>query len=333
MLIKRKPAWALPETEVTPESAWLNRRQFIKGAAAVAGAALLAGCRPEEAAPRGAAPSSGLESADLIPFASESADELGAPLTSFQDIITYNNYYEFTTDKRDVAPLSSNLITNPWQVEVTGHVRNPGIWDIDQLRSRFDQEERIYRLRCVEAWSMVVPWNGFPLRKLLEAVEPTSKAQYVAFQTLHDPAQMPGQRPGRFNSYDWPYREGLRLDEALNDLTLLATGIYGNPVLPQNGAPVRLVVPWKYGFKSIKSIVRIALVEEMPPTLWSTANAAEYGFYANVNPDVAHPRWSQASERRIGEGGRRATLLYNGYAELVADLYAGVSLDDVGYFR
>jgi sulfoxide reductase catalytic subunit YedY len=208
-------------------------------------------------------------------------------------------------------------------VEIGGLVRNPMVLDVEDLRSRFDQEERIYRLRCVEGWSMVIPWNGFPLHQLLALVEPTSEARYVRFETLYDPEQMVGQR-SRF--YQWPYVEGLRMDEAMNDLAILATGLYGNGLLPQNGAPVRLVAPWKYGFKSIKSIVRIDLVREMPNSLWMAAAPNEYGFYANVNPEVNHPRWSQASERRIGERGRRPTLMFNGYAEQVADLYAGMDL-------
>jgi sulfoxide reductase catalytic subunit YedY len=213
-------------------------------------------------------------------------------------------------------------VTLPWQVEVGGLVNRPKTYDLDTLR-KFEQEERIYRLRCVEAWSMVIPWIGFPLGALLKEVEPLSSAKYVRFETLYDPEQMPGQRSG---SYSWPYVEGLRLDEAMHDLTLVATGLYGKELLPQNGAPVRLVVPWKYGFKSIKSIVRIDLVEEMPVSLWMAAAPNEYGFYANVNPDVDHPRWSQATERRIGESGRRETLFMNGYAEEVADLYQGMDL-------
>jgi len=202
-------------------------------------------------------------------------------------------------------------------------VNKPGTFGIEDILQKFPREERIYRLRCVEAWSMVIPWLGFPLSKLLEEVEPTSDAKYVRFETLLDPEQMPGQRDGWF---EWPYVEGLRLDEAMHDLTILSTGLYGKELLPQNGAPLRLVVPWKYGFKSIKSIVRIDLVSEMPTSLWMAASPNEYGFYANVNPEVNHPRWSQASERRIGETGRRPTLMFNGYEEEVAKLYAGMDL-------
>lgn len=254
---------------------------------------------------------------------SANTDELGDPLTSYEAVTNYNNYYEFTTSKEGVARLAQDFRTSPWAVEVGGLVRNPRTYDPDDLRRTFGEEERIYRLRCVEGWSMVIPWMGFPLAKLLQEVEPTAEAKYVRFETLYDPEQMPGQND---RWYDWPYVEGLRLDEAMNDLTLLATGLYGKSLLPQNGAPIRLVVPWKYGFKSIKAIVKIDLVEELPVSLWMAAAPNEYGFYANVNPDVPHPRWSQATERRIGEGGRRDTLPFNGYAEEVAHLYEGMDL-------
>lgn len=255
--------------------------------------------------------------------ASSTTDELGANLTPCEDVISYNNYYEFTMSKEGVAGLAQDFKTSPWVVEVGGLVNKPQTFDIDDLRRKFSEEERIYRLRCVEAWSMVIPWLGFPLANLLKEVEPSSSARYVRFETLYDPEQMPGQnRP----VYDWPYIEGLRLDEAMNGLTIMATGIYGKSLLPQSGAPIRLVVPWKYGFKYIKSIVRIDLVEEMPISLWMAAAPHEYGFYANVNPDVSHPRWSQSSERRIGELDRRKTLLFNGYAEEVAHLYQGMDL-------
>ncbi|MCA9973887.1 MAG: protein-methionine-sulfoxide reductase catalytic subunit MsrP [Anaerolineales bacterium] len=326
MLIKKRTGIEIPSSEITPEHVYRARRQFMKGAVALSATALLAACGAPNseapALPQGAAPSTGAEG--QAPGAvSATTDELGDDLTEYQDIITYNNYYEFTTDKDTVASLAQNFQTSPWQVEVTGLVRNPGVYDIDMLRTQFAQQERIYRLRCVEAWSMVIPWQGFPLHQLLSAVEPTAAATHVRFETLYDPEQMPGQRSRWF---EWPYVEGLRLDEAMNDLTLLATGIYGQDLLPQNGAPVRLVVPWKYGFKSIKSIVKIELVDYQPTSLWMAAAPNEYGFYANVNPAVAHPRWSQASERRIGELGRRETLMFNGYAEQVADLYAGEDL-------
>jgi sulfoxide reductase catalytic subunit YedY len=305
----------IPSSEITPEHIYLSRRAFMKGAGAAAAALALAAC--------GGGDSSGSGIEAEPGEVSETTDELGDDLTTFQAITNYNNFYEFSTDKEEVAPLSADFQTEPWSVEVGGLVRNPGTYDLDALRNGFDQEERIYRLRCVEAWSMVIPWLGFPLAKLLEEVEPTSEAKYVRFETLYDPEQMPGQ-----NSpwYEWPYVEGLRLDEAMNDLTILATGLYGKHLLPQNGAPVRLVVPWKYGFKSIKSIVKIDLVEEMPTSLWMAAAPNEYGFYANVNPNVDHPRWSQATERRIGELGRRDTLMFNGYEEEVAYLYEGMDL-------
>ena len=299
-----------PSSEITPESVYLSRRSFMTGAAALSGAALLAACGGSTPAAEPEGLPQGL------------TDELGNPTTSFSDITNYNNFYEFTTSKERVADLSREFRTSPWEVEVGGLVANPRTFTLEDLLA-LEQEERIYRLRCVEAWSMVIPWQGFPLQRLLAEVEPRSNARYVRFETLLDPDQMPGQRSP---FYSWPYVEGLRLDEAQHDLTLMATGLYGRDLLPQNGAPLRLVVPWKYGFKSIKSIVRIDLVEEMPTSLWMAAAPNEYGFYANVNPDVAHPRWSQASERRIGETRRRETLPFNGYAEQVASLYSDLDL-------
>ena len=223
-----------------------------------------------------------------------------------------------------MARLSEGYSTSPWTVEVGGLVNNPGTYDFDDLRQMFDSEERIYRLRCVEAWSMVIPWMGFPISDLLAVVEPKSEAQYVRFETILDMEGMPGQQNSSW--YQWPYVEGLRVDEAMNPLAILATGLYGKDLPPQNGAPIRLVAPWKYGFKSIKSIVKIDLVAEQPTSLWMAAAGSEYGFYANVNPEVNHPRWSQATERRIGEGGRRQTLMFNGYEEQVAYLYEGMDL-------
>ena len=316
MLIKRKQNDTIAESEVTSQALYLSRRQFMAGLTTLGAGTLLAGCRP----PR---PTPVVEEGETAPKASQSADELGDPLNQYDQINSYNNYYEFTTTKEEVKNLARNFVSTPWQVEVGGLVKNPGTYDIDKLRTHFDQEERIYRLRCVEAWSMVIPWNGFPLAKLLREVEPTSQAKYVAFTTLYDPKQMPGQKS---SFYTWPYTEGLRLDEAMHDLTLLATGIYGESLLPQNGAPIRLVVPWKYGFKSIKSIVKIDLVETQPATLWNNAASNEYGFYSNVNPNVDHPRWSQGSERRIGENGRRPTLMFNGYEKQDASLYQGMDL-------
>jgi sulfoxide reductase catalytic subunit YedY len=311
-------------SEITPERLYLSRRQFMRAAGALtAGSIWLAACKGNEVSAPGSGESTPSPEANVDPSGDANLlDELGDPANSFEDITNYNNYYEFTTSKTGVAELSKDFVTTPWSVQVGGLVQNPKTYDIDDLL-KFEQVERIYRLRCVEAWSMVIPWLGFPLASLLKDVEPLGNAMYVRFETLYDPEQMPGQSS---RWYQWPYVEGLRLDEAMNDLTLLATGIYGKQLLPQNGAPVRLVVPWKYGFKSIKSIVKIDLVEEMPVSLWMAAAPNEYGFYANVNPEVNHPRWSQASERRIGENKRRETLLFNGYEEEVANLYTDLDL-------
>lgn len=243
-------------------------------------------------------------------------------LTPLEAITTYNNFYEFDTSKDGVAIAAKHFVTKPWQVAVGGLVNKPRVFDLDELL-KLPLEHRIYRLRCVEGWSMVIPWIGFPLSKLLEKVEPTSQARYVAFQTLLDPDRMPNQRTGVL---DWPYVEGLRLDEAMHPLTIMATGLYDEVLPPQDGAPIRLVVPWKYGFKSIKSVVKITLVADEPPTTWNIAAPNEYGFYSNVNPNVPHPRWSQATELRIGEYSRRKTLLFNGYGEQVANLYQGMDL-------
>jgi methionine sulfoxide reductase catalytic subunit len=308
---------AVAPSEITPEHLYLSRRTFLKSAGLVGAAALLTACTGRQGGPAG---ESLVEPGELQ--VSVESDELGNSLTPYEAVTNYNNFYEFTTDKERVANRARNFVTTPWAVEVGGLVHNPRTFDLDDLLG-FDQEERVYRLRCVEGWSMVIPWLGFPLASLLREVEPLGSARYVAFETLLDPDQMPGQR---LRTYPWPYTEGLRLDEALHPLAILATGLYGRALPPQNGAPVRLVVPWKYGFKSIKSIVRIDLVAEEPQTLWSTTAPNEYGFYANVNPQVHHPRWSQASERRIGESGRRPTLMFNGYAEDVAHLYEGMDL-------
>jgi len=303
-------------SEITPYSQYLSRRDFLKAAGIVTGSAVLAACAPDTtqtAEPMG----------EEMDFPAKQ-DELGDPANSFDDITHYNNYYEFTTDKAGVASLAEDFKPTPWTIKVSGLVKNPKTYGIEDLLSKFTQEERIYRLRCVEAWSMVIPWTGFTLSSLLKEVEPMSKAKYVRFETVYRPDEMPGQ-----NSpfYPWPYQEGLRLDEAMHDLTILATGLYGQPMPNANGAPIRLVVPWKYGFKSIKSIVKIELVENQPGTLWNMVGPNEYGFYSNVNPDRPHPRWSQASERRIGELSRRPTLMFNGYAEQVADLYKGMDLN------
>jgi sulfoxide reductase catalytic subunit YedY len=309
----------IASSEITPEHLFRSRRQFIRRAGGLlAGAALLGACG-REAAPGG---SSGA-AAPLPGTTQGQADELGDALTPFSAVIGYNNYYEFTTDKENVAVLAQNFKTAPWTVEVGGLVNKPKTYAIEDLLKQFPQQEHIYRLRCVEGWSMVIPWTGFPIHKLLKEVEPTAQAKYVRFESVLRPEELPGQQDGY---YTWPYVEGLRVDEAMNDLALLVTGVYGKPALPQNGAPLRLAVPWKYGFKSIKAIVKIDLVEEQPTSLWMAAAPDEYGFYANVNPDVPHPRWSQSTERRIGELTRRPTLPFNGYADQVASLYAGMDL-------
>jgi sulfoxide reductase catalytic subunit YedY len=329
MNTKWKPE-PIRSSDITPEAVYVNRRQFMKGAAFVAGGVLLAACAPRAttvpatATTTAATTSAAGTTAPATAVASyKQQDELGNPLTAYDAVTGYNNYYEFTDDKQGVALMAKDFKTRPWTVEVSGLVNKPHTYDIDELIKLFPIEERVYRLRCVEAWSMVIPWRGFPLNKLLKEVEPASAAKYVHFVSLLDPKQMPGQ-----NSpfYTWPYSEGLRLDEAMHDLTLMTTGLYGKDLPPQNGAPLRVVVPWKYGFKSAKAIVKIELVADQPRTLWSDAAPNEYGFYSNVNPDVPHPRWSQASERRIGETARRPTLMFNGYADQVASLYTGMDL-------
>ena len=290
----RKLGWA----DVTPEADFLNRRQLIAGAGMLA---------------LGGMAARGQAATDLEP-------------NSFEDITTYNNFYEFGTDKSDPARYADAMTTDPWSVVIDGMVDKPGTYDFAALTDGMPIEERIYRFRCVEAWSMVVPWNGFELRHLLDRVGVQPGAKYVAFETLYRPDEMRGTRS---RLIDWPYREGLRLDEAMHPLTIMATGLYGKPMPNQNGAPIRLVVPWKYGFKSIKSIVRISLVDTQPPTTWNRIAANEYGFYSNVNPEVDHPRWSQATERRVGGGlfsARQDTPMFNGYADEVAGLYAGMDL-------
>jgi sulfoxide reductase catalytic subunit YedY len=308
-------------SEITPEVFYNSRRRFFKSALTVSAAALLAGaCQPDK---EESAPLEKISADTTPPTASSLRDDMGNILTDYNSIISYTNYYEFSTDKQGPTRLGQGFQTNPWTVSVGGLVNKPRTFTFEELTSLFTPEERIYRMRCVEAWSMVIPWNGFPLSRLLDMVDPTTQAKYVRFETLFDPEQMPNQRTPIF---PWPYIEGLRLDEAMHDLTLLATGLYGKALTPQNGAPVRLVVPWKYGFKSIKSIVKIDLVEEVPVSLWMASAPNEYGFYANVNPNVDHPRWSQATERRIGENGRIATLMFNGYEDEVASLYEGMDL-------
>jgi sulfoxide reductase catalytic subunit YedY len=325
--------WGLKKidpSEITPEHIYLSRRDFMKGAGALALSSLVfAACGGEEIVlpTNGSANESAMPAmdtnAEITPQPATSSDEFGDPLSSYEDITEFNNFYEFTTSKTSVVDIAQDFKTSPWTVEIGGLVSNPVTLDLDDLRTKFPQEDRIYRLRCVEGWSMVIPWIGFPLASLLREVEPLTDAKYVRFETLYDPEQMVGQKDDR---YPWPYVEGLRLDEAMQSLTILATGLYGKPLPPQSGAPVRLVVPWKYGFKSIKSIVKIDLVSEQPTSTWMAVAPNEYGFYANVNPDVPHPRWSQATEQRLREEGRRPTLLFNGYEEEVAYLYEGLDL-------
>jgi sulfoxide reductase catalytic subunit YedY len=317
MVIKKPDV--IPPSEITPYQTYLDRRRFIgRAARAALGAAVVGGP---------------LAACDLA--AEETGRDglsgrMGAPargqedeLTPYEDVTRYNNFYEFGTGKGDPAKNAKDFRPRPWTVKIDGHCERPGEYDLDDILQCFPSEERVYRLRCVEAWSMVIPWQGFPLKDLLAWVQPTSRARFVEFTTLYDPDRMPGQRSGIL---DWPYVEGLRMDEALNPLTLLATGLYNESLPGQNGAPIRLVVPWKYGFKSIKSIVRIRLVNDMPRTTWNLMAPREYGFFANVNPEVDHPRWSQARERRIGEFLRRPTLPFNGYGEQVASLYDGMDL-------
>ncbi len=315
-----------PSSEITPEGLYLRRREFIRNAALFGATAtgvggslvwLMGGGRvdPEpEAAGDGPAP---LTIARQGPFGTDE------PQTPYRDVTTYNNFYEFGTAKSDPAEYAYTLRTRPWSIRIDGEVAKPLDVDIDTLMGWAPIEERVYRMRCVEAWSMVIPWAGFPLADVLRRVEPTSRAKYVAFTTLLDPEEMPGQRE---RILPWPYVEGLRIDEAMHPLTLLAVGLYGKVLPNQNGAPLRLVVPWKYGFKGIKSIVSIRLTETQPTTTWNQLAPDEYGFYANVNPAVDHPRWSQATERRIGELQRRPTLPFNGYADQVAGLYTGMDL-------
>ena len=302
--------------EITPKEMYLSRRNFIRSTGLLAGSMVLGACVPaikNESSPE-----------TLTPAASSGlTDELGDPANTLYEITHYNNYYEFTTDKDGVAGLAKDFQTSPWSVEVSGFVSKPGSYTVEDLVSKFKPEERIYRLRCVEAWSMVIPWIGFPISRLLEEVGPTSEAKFVRFETVMRPDEMPGLSD---YSYPWPYQEGLRLDEAMNDLAIFATGLYGGTLPAQNGGGIRVVVPWKYGFKSIKAINKIEFVADRPETMWNTIAPREYGFFSNVNPNVDHPRWSQATERRIGETGRRKTLMFNGYEEEVADLYEGMDL-------
>jgi methionine sulfoxide reductase catalytic subunit len=317
MLIK-KPT-DIKSSEITEKRIYLERRRFMGG---IAAAAVTTAIGIDATA---ATPGRKLAGVRKSPFGA------GEKLTSYKDVTGYNNFYEFGSGKDDPAKYAKNFKTEPWTVRVEGEVSKPSRYHVEDLIRPHTLEERIYRLRCVEAWSMVIPWVGIPLADVIKRLKPTSKAKYIEFTTLYDPKQMPGQRPGLLGSgLDWPYVEGLRIDEAMHPLTILAVGLYGEVLPNQNGAPLRLVVPWKYGFKSIKSIVKIRFTEIQPKNTWSLANPREYGFYSNVNPNVDHPRWSQARERRIGEDSlftpKRKTAMFNGYAEQVASLYAGMDL-------
>ena len=316
MLIK-KPS-DIKGSEITDKEIYLNRRRFLietsMAASAVAAGFVLPGLLGGSGEAHAGTKFDGVRKSPL---------SIGEKKTPFKDITNYNNFYEFGTDKYSPAKNAKSLVTRPWTVAVEGEISRPKVYDVDELIKLSPLEERIYRMRCVEGWSMVIPWVGYPLSDLIRRVEPNSKAKYIEFVTLYDPKQMPGQRRGVL---DWPYVEGLRMDEAMHPLTILAVGLYGEILPNQNGAPIRLVVPWKYGFKSIKSIVRIRFVEQQPKTAWEKAAPNEYGFYSNVNPEVDHPRWSQARERRIGEFFKRKTLKFNGYADQVAHLYQGLDL-------
>jgi sulfoxide reductase catalytic subunit YedY len=318
MLIKKSED--IKSSEITDKELYINRRLFIRSAV-LAGSAIGTGLVYRYFTSHSEETAAGEKIADVQQ--APPAELLNEKRTSYRDITHYNNFYEFSTDKQEVAEAAKNFVTRPWAVAVEGLVHKPRVFDIDDLVKIAPPEERVYRHRCVETWSMVIPWVGFPLSKLLDQVQPMSQAKYVAFETLADPKQMPNIST---DVLDWPYVEGLRLDEAMHPLTILASGLYGETLPPQNGAPLRLVVPWKYGFKGIKSIIRIKLVENQPPTTWNIAAPREYGFYSNVNPNVDHPRWSQKTERRIGEFGRRDTLMFNGYADQVASLYDGMDL-------
>ena len=323
MLIKR-PSDILP-SEITPRQNFLDRRRFMRGSAGIATAMMVGAGLASFGARRAAAALATDPEAEgpKLDGVVESEFRVDEELTPYSDITSYNNFYEFGTDKRDPARYAGEFTPHPWTVRVLGECEKPGEYAYDDIVKPHQLEERIYRLRCVEAWSMVIPWIGIPLGDVLARFAPTSKAKYVAFRTVLRPEQMRGQRRGIL---DWPYVEGLRIDEAMHPLTLLTVGLYGEALPNQNGAPIRLVVPWKYGFKSIKSVVAIEFTETQPPTTWNLAAAREYGFYSNVNPEVDHPRWSQARERRIGELFKRKTLMFNGYADQVASLYAGMDL-------
>lgn len=311
MLIKRRAGWEMPESQATPESIFLNRRQWLAGSAGViAGAAL-----PQAAGAQGADPT-----LDLYPAKRNAAYALDRPVTDEELAANYNNFYEFGTSK-EVAAASKRLVARPWTIAIDGLVEKAFEIGFDDLIRKVTLQERLYRFRCVEAWSMAVPWTGFPLKELVALAKPLSGAKYVQMQTFMNPKMAPGQSQ---RWYPWPYTEGLTMAEAAHDMTLMVTGVYGKPIPTQHGAPLRLITPWKYGFKSVKSISKISFVAERPKTFWEGLQASEYGFWANVNPEVSHPRWSQASEQVLGSRERKPTLLFNGYAEQVADLYKGL---------
>jgi sulfoxide reductase catalytic subunit YedY len=317
MLIKKQAD--IPSSEITPKEIYLNRRRFLQGAG-LAGAGLLA----ERLSPGPMGLGMNVLADTKLQYRPSELSTKGEDITPLKDITSYTNFYEFGTAKEDPARNAKNFRTIPWTISVEGHIKNPRIYDVDSiLKMHPSLEERVHRMRCVEGWSMVIPWIGVPLNSVIKTVEPSSKAKYVAFETLHDPKQMPGQRRAILQ---WPYVEGLRMDEAMHPLTILAVGLYGEILPNQNGAPIRLVVPWKYGFKSIKSVIKIRFVGNQPPTSWNLSLPEEYGFYSNVNPQVDHRRWSQATERRIGEFFKRKTLMFNGYADQVAALYTGMDL-------
>ncbi len=306
-----KEAEDIRSVDITPETLYHGRREWIKMATAALGGIAMNSVMPE-----------GVRGSQEKPKTKGPYDT-DEKINSYKDITTYNNFYEFGTDKGDPAENSEKFKPKPWSVAVEGHVKKPAVYNLEDILKQQKIEERVYRMRCVEGWSMVIPWMGFQLSEFIKRLEPTSKAKYMAFETLFRPEEMVGQRRPYLT---WPYVEGLRMDEAMNPLTLLATGLYGKPLPNQNGAPLRLVTPWKYGFKGIKSIVKIRFVESEPPTTWNIAAPDEYGFFSNVNPDVDHPRWSQGTERRIGEFRRRKTLMFNGYADLVSSMYAGMDM-------
>jgi sulfoxide reductase catalytic subunit YedY len=312
-----KKPFDLPETEITPERVYQGRREFMRHAALAAGAVAAWTLFPKNLQDAFAQDGKSWKPDHPSPF--NTSEEL----TPFKDVTSYNNFYEFGVDKDDPARYAGSLKTEPWSIAIEGLVKKPAVYHLDDVLKGETMEDRIYRHRCVEGWSMVIPWLGFPLANLIKRMQPSTNAKFVAFETKLAPDEMPGQRR---NALQWPYVEGLRMDEAMNPLTLLAVGLYGKPLPNQDGAPIRLVVPWKYGFKSIKSIVKISFVESQPPTSWNLATPREYGFYSNVNPEVDHPRWSQSHERRIGEFFKRRTLMFNGYGDQLAGMYSEMDL-------